>query len=63
MEKKIMRLPEVSRAVGLSDSTISRLEREGLFPKRRKLSAGAVGWLAEEIDAWIASRAKVGGQT
>ena len=63
MDNKIMRLPEVCEAVGLSETTIWRLEREGLFPARRKLSAGTVGWLKEEIDGWIESRIKLGDQS
>ncbi len=41
---------------GLSLTTIWRLEQAGSFPKRRKLSAGRVGWLHEEVIQWINSR-------
>ena len=44
--------------VGLSRSTIWRLEREGLFPLRRKISKKATAWLEEEIRDWIATRQK-----
>jgi predicted DNA-binding transcriptional regulator AlpA len=30
--------------------------REGLFPPHIKLSANRIGWIEEDIDAWIASR-------
>lgn len=42
--------------VGLGYSTIWRLEREGKFPARRKLSAGRVGWVRIEVDRWAQDR-------
>ena len=30
--------------------------RKGEFPRRRKLSANAVGWLDTEVDDWISGR-------
>jgi prophage regulatory protein len=57
VENGILRAAEVREAVGLSAKTIRRLEREGRFPKRRRLSAKAVGWVKSEIQEWIASRA------
>jgi prophage regulatory protein len=53
----IIREPECRRISGLSRSTRWRLEREGKFPRRRKISPGATGWLASEIAAWLAGRA------
>jgi prophage regulatory protein len=53
---RIVRFAEVARLVGLSRSTIWRLERQGLFPKRILLSARAVGWLEADIERWLASR-------
>ena len=53
---RIIREKECEERTGLSRSTRNRLEREGKFPKRRKLSANAVGWLEEEIEAWLRQR-------
>ena len=53
---KILRFCELRELTGLSRSTVWRLERARLFPARRRLSRSAVGWLAEEVDEWIASR-------
>ena len=50
------RFPEVSSRVGLSRATIWRLEREGKFPRRRRISGNAVAWLNTEIDDWMSSR-------
>jgi prophage regulatory protein len=35
---------------------ISRLEKDGKFPKRLQLGPGRVGWLAHEVEAWITER-------
>jgi prophage regulatory protein len=53
---RLMRFREVRERVGLSRSTIWRLERQGLFVKRRKLSGKTVGWPEDEVDAWLKGR-------
>ena len=62
-EKNIsyLRDREVGILTKLSKSTRWRLEREGKFPKRRQLSAKAVGWLASELEEWMSSRKFVCG--
>ena len=50
---RILREPEVLKMVGLSRVTIWRWERDGKFPKRRRLGASAVGWLETEVEEWI----------
>jgi len=54
---KLLRLPDVQAKIGgLSRITIWRLERKGLFPKRRLVTPKIVVWVETEIDAWIQSR-------
>ena len=55
---RILRFPEVSRATGLSRSTIYRLVRSGTFPQSIALTARTIGWRIDEVEAWIAARAK-----
>ena len=50
-----LRLPEVVNRTGLSRSTIYRAEALGQFPKHVKIGEHASGWLAHEVDAWIAA--------
>jgi predicted DNA-binding transcriptional regulator AlpA len=38
---------------GLSRSTIWRLQRAGQFLQRCRIAPGAVGWLHDDIDAWL----------
>lgn len=53
---KIIRWDELKGMIGLSRSTIWRLERSDCFPKRRKLGSSSVGWIEHEIIQWIADR-------
>lgn len=54
---RIVREHERKAITGLSRSQAARLEREGLFPRRRKLGKNSVGWLLSELETWISSRA------
>ncbi len=53
---KILRVSDVTRITGLSRTTVWRLERRGDFPRRLRLSQHSCGWVAQEIEEWIASR-------
>jgi len=61
---RVLRPREVCRQTGLSRSTLWRLAKRDQFPKPLHLSsAAAVGWLAKEVDAWIAARVALRDQT
>lgn len=45
-----------ARGIPLSANRLWRLEREGKFPRRVNITAGRIGWIASEIDAWIDQR-------
>jgi len=53
---KILNLKEVIEKIGLSTTTIWRLERKGEFPKRIKLSPNRRGWEDTQIQEWMATR-------
>lgn len=59
-EDRLIRLPEVIKATGLSKSTIRRLCLEKKFPAKRKLMGDGpkdpVAWSANEVQAWIEQR-------
>ncbi len=57
---RFIRLQTVRDRTGLSRSTIWRLERRGDFPKHRRISLNAVGWLEAEVDEWVLSRERAG---
>lgn len=54
--KRLLRLPEVSRMVGLGRSSIYRLVGLGTFPAPKKLGAHSVAWLLSEVESWIDSK-------
>jgi prophage regulatory protein len=53
--ERIVGESEVCRLTNLSRTTRWRLEREGRFPQRVRLSRNRVGWRVEEILAWMAT--------
>jgi prophage regulatory protein len=53
---RILRLRAVKEQTGLGTSTIYLKMTRGEFPRAVPLGEAAVGWLAHEIDAWIANR-------
>jgi prophage regulatory protein len=54
--KTILRQVEVLRRTGFSRSTLYLRIGKGEFPRQVALGARAVGWVQEEVDAWIAKR-------
>lgn len=59
---QVLRLPEVQKRVGLSRSSIYAAVANCRFPAPIKLGssekARSVGWIAEEIDQYLADRIK-----
>lgn len=53
---RLLRLDTVIDLVGLQRSTIYKLEADGQFPKRRKLTERSSAWREDEILAWMDSR-------
>ncbi len=53
---RFLRRPEVTARTGLGRSTIKVRMREGCFPRPVLLGSRAVGWIEEEVDAWIRER-------
>jgi prophage regulatory protein len=63
---KILRKPALLAKTGLSYPTLYRRIQDGTFPQPVELGPNSVGWIEEEIDAWIKSRRrgsiKLGGE-
>ena len=55
-EQWILRCAEVTRRTSLSKASVYRLLHAGDFPRACPARKRAVGWRAEEIDEWLASR-------
>lgn len=58
---RLLRLPEVEAVTGLSGTTIWRREKEGEFPRRRRVAGNLVAWRSDEIERWIESRPEADG--
>ena len=56
MPAQIYRLPQLMLLLSLSRSTIWRMEIAGEFPTRLHLGKRSVGWDADSVHSWIASR-------
>jgi len=52
-DERMLRRSAVREITGISDTQIWRLEKLGVFPARRQISPGLVGWLASEIFAYL----------
>lgn len=57
MSSYVIRMSRLPDHVGLGRSTIYEMIKAGDFPAPVSLGARAVGWLSDEVDAWIESRA------
>jgi len=53
---RIIRRHELTDKVGYCLAHIYRLERQGLFPQRIHLGRRAVGWVEQEVEAWLQER-------
>ncbi|WP_224798112.1 helix-turn-helix transcriptional regulator [Idiomarina abyssalis] len=53
---KIVKQPELIKALGVSRGTLFNMRRDGTIPAPRKISSRCVGWLQSEIDEWLKSR-------
>ena len=56
----LQRLPVVVARTGLGKSSLYAAIKAGTFPAPVRLSARAVAWNEEKIDAWIAARVTPG---
>jgi prophage regulatory protein len=59
---RIIRRHELTDKVGYCLAHIYRLERQDLFPQRIRLGRRAVGWVEEEVEAWLQERANARGR-
>jgi len=59
----ILRLPAVKQRTGLSRATIYRKMQSLEFPAAKRLSTNCVGWVAAEVEAWLADRAPAGARS
>lgn len=58
---RLLRTEQVLEKLGISRSTLYRLEASGELPSRRRIAANSVGWIEAELDEFIATRPALRG--
>src|SRR5690349_5898608 len=53
---RILRLAQVIDMTGLGKTKIYELQEEGRFPTSVRITEHSVGWVEQEVQAWLASR-------
>jgi prophage regulatory protein len=53
---RLIRKPEIKERFGIPNSTLYDAIKAKQFPAPVKLSARSVGWLEEEVNAWLEAR-------
>lgn len=56
IQRRIYRLPQVMAATGFGRAWIYTLMGRGEFPKAVKIGQRSVGWDADLVDKWVATR-------
>jgi len=56
LSQKLLRLPKVKEATGLSKSSIYARITEGTFPKQIPIGPRLVVWVESDIQNWIAEQ-------
>ncbi len=50
---EIIRVGKLAKLLGVSRTTLWRLEKEGKLPPRYDISEGVSGWLRSDVEAWL----------
>ena len=53
---RILRLPQALDVTGLGKTKLYELQSEGNFPMRVQITAHVVGWIEDDVQAWLARR-------
>jgi len=53
---RVIPLPEVIEITTISRSTLFRMVEKGSFPAPRQIGERRVGWLSDEVQAWLLDR-------
>jgi len=56
MTIQILRMPALTKKVGLSHDAIYDSIARGTFPRQIKIAPQASGWVESEVDTWLESK-------
>lgn len=54
-QRRILRLKEVTRLIGISRSSLYSMVAKGGFPAPIRIGAHSSGWRLADLDAWLAA--------
>ena len=60
MSERFVTWKELEKRVPMGLDQVHRLERLGLFPRRRRIGARKTAWLESEIEDWFRTRKIIG---
>jgi prophage regulatory protein len=55
---RILRLAQVLQVTGLGKTTVYQLQSQGSFPMRVKITNHCVGWVEQDVQAWLERRVR-----
>jgi prophage regulatory protein len=53
---RLLRIKQVMERTGLRKTKLYQMQSDGSFPMRTQITSGAVGWVEEDVERWIARR-------
>jgi len=53
MTDKMLKVNQVEKMVGISESTIYKLVKQGMFPEQVRISTRCVRWRLSEVQEWM----------
>lgn len=55
-EKAILRIPDVCKQYSISQPTLFRWRRIGIFPQPIKFGPNSVGWERQTVEDWLKAK-------
>jgi prophage regulatory protein len=56
---RMLRMKQTEDRTGMGRTTITQLEKQGLFPKRVRLTKHSSGFVESEVEDWLEGRKKL----
>lgn len=53
MTDKMLKIKQVEKLVSISESTVYKLVKQGLFPEQVRISTRCVRWRLSEVQEWM----------
>ncbi|PSL09978.1 AlpA family transcriptional regulator [Marinobacterium halophilum] len=53
MTEKMLKINELEQLISISESTIYKLVKKGLFPEQVRISTRCVRWRLSEVQEWM----------